>query len=185
MAESMVKNRIELAEYFNELGFKTGAEIGVAGGSFSKTLCQKIPGLKLYCIDVWEHILDDPYSPSERMMRKIRRVIKVRLKGYNVVLIKDRSLGAVKKFKDESLDFVYIDANHTFDYVIQDIIQWSAKVKKGGIVSGHDYHSPRRFGVIEAVNAYIKAHKLNLKVILHDHHAPQFNRKQGWWFFKE
>ena len=46
---------------------------------------------------------------------------------------------AVKDFKDNSIDFVYIDGNHTYDYVTQDITEWSKKVRKGGIVSGHDY----------------------------------------------
>ena len=54
---------------------------------------------------------------------------------------------AVKQFKDGSLDFVYIDGNHTFEYVINDIAEWSKKVRKGGIISGHDYwNSSEGFG---------------------------------------
>ena len=41
--------------------------------------------------------------------------------------------------EDESLDFVYIDANHAYDWVVQDIELWYPKVKKGGILWGHDY----------------------------------------------
>jgi len=46
---------------------------------------------------------------------------------------------AVEDFKDESLDFVYIDGHHGFRYVAEDLCEWTQKVKKGGIVSGHDY----------------------------------------------
>jgi hypothetical protein len=46
---------------------------------------------------------------------------------------------AVKDFEDESLDFVYIDGHHGFKWVTEDIFEWSKKVRKGGIVSGHDY----------------------------------------------
>ena len=42
-------------------------------------------------------------------------------------------------FEDESLDFIYIDANHAYDFVVEDINLWFPKLKKGGIFSGHDY----------------------------------------------
>jgi predicted O-methyltransferase YrrM len=48
-------------------------------------------------------------------------------------------LRAADDFLDNSLDFVYIDAGHRFDDVVQDIIKWTKKVRKGGIISGHDY----------------------------------------------
>lgn len=48
-----MKNRTELAKYFAELGFKTGAETGVLKGVYSKELCDMNLGLKLYCIDAW------------------------------------------------------------------------------------------------------------------------------------
>ena len=60
-------------------------------------------------------------------------------------------MDAVKDFKDESLDFVYIDANHGYESTKEDIREWSKKVKKGGIVSGHDYVKKNGYGVIEAV----------------------------------
>jgi hypothetical protein len=46
---------------------------------------------------------------------------------------------ALGDFEDESLDFVYIDGNHEFRYIAEDLFEWTKKVKKGGIVSGDDY----------------------------------------------
>lgn len=73
---------------------------------------------------------------------------------------------AVKDFTDNSLDFVYIDGNHQLQYVIEDITQWSKKLKVGGIISGHDYiyTNPRTAAgichVIYGVNAYTKAYNI-------------------------
>ena len=61
---------------------------------------------------------------------------------------------AAREVPDESLDFVYIDADHRFDYVMEDIITWSRKVRPGGIVSGHDYFRFRNTGVVPAVDVY-------------------------------
>ena len=73
------------------------------------------------------------------------------------MIIRASSMDAVRDFQPESLDFVYIDANHSFDYVMQDIIEWSRRVRKGGIVAGHDYTQKKKYEdlhVVEAVAAY-------------------------------
>ena len=54
-------------------------------------------------------------------------------------MIRCLSKNAVKLFKDESLDFVYIDANHAYDFVKEDLEMWWPKIKKGGYICGHDY----------------------------------------------
>jgi len=79
---------------------------------------------------------------------------------------------AVTYFKDETLDFVYIDANHSYESCKQDIALWWPKVKKGGIFSGHDYLNEElpegSFGVKRAVDEYIKEQKQVLFVISQD-----------------
>jgi hypothetical protein len=89
-----------------------------------------------------------------------------RLGKYNCTLRRKTSLEAVVEFPDNSLDAVFIDGNHHFDFVVQDIIAWAPKVRRGGMVSGHDYKpegsekTPIPFGVIEAVTGYTSAHKI-------------------------
>ena len=99
-------NRRELAQHFNKLGFKIGIEIGVEMGRYSKVLCEEIPGLKLYGVDCWLRNLHKKPTDEE--------VARETLKPYDCTLIKDFSVEASKQFKNGSLDFVYIDANHTF-----------------------------------------------------------------------
>jgi hypothetical protein len=58
----------------------------------------------------------------------------------NIKLIKDFSYNVVNDFADESIDFIYIDGNHSFEYVFNEINLYKPKIKKSGIISGHDYN---------------------------------------------
>lgn len=70
----------------------------------------------------------------------------------NVVnLIKAHSQDVVSKYEDESLDFCFIDGSHEYEDVKKDIQAYLKKVKKGGILAGHDYDSLWD-GVIKAVD---------------------------------
>ena len=61
------------------------------------------------------------------------------------------SAGSAARYEDLSLDWVYIDADHRYEAVRRDILAWLPKVKKGGVIAGHDYAAYPTFGVIEAV----------------------------------
>ena len=176
-------NRKDLAKYFNELGFKVGAEIGVAEGRFSEILCQEIPALKLFCIDVWQ-----PYEKSWRgknYQEDAYHQAKEKLSKYNAELIRKPSVEASLDIKDGSLDFVFIDGNHIFDHVMTDIILWSRKVKKGGIVSGHDYCFFTDSGVVEAVNIYTQVHRIELNLTSRNQKNFKDDRQPCWWFVKK
>ncbi|OGE14677.1 hypothetical protein A3F00_00680 [Candidatus Daviesbacteria bacterium RIFCSPHIGHO2_12_FULL_37_11] len=130
-------SRNDFPEFFIEMGFKTGAEIGVKTGDFSEIICRT--GLKLYGIDPYI-IYDDYVEPeTQKSLNRAMKKAADRLKAYDFTAIKKTSMGALHDFPDESLDFVYIDGNHSFKFVAEDIFEWSKKVKKGGIIAGHDY----------------------------------------------
>jgi len=156
------KTRVDLAKMFKELGYARGAEIGTARGSYAITMRLNNPNVELYCIDAWRSYkgLDD--YPDQGLLSNYYTSAKKRLGQYkNIKIINDLSMDAVKRFADNSLDFVYIDANHQFPYVAEDVFYWSKKVRKGGIVAGHDYLLERRedglVQVREVVNAYAEA----------------------------
>lgn len=179
-----LKGRVKLAEYFNKLGFKKGAEIGVAKGKFSQVLCEKIPGLTLFCIDPWLRYSLNRRSPIQEKQIKAYEEAQQRLKDYNVTFIRKFSLQAAQLFENESLDFVFIDGNHDYDFVMEDVINWTRKVRKGGIVSGHDYYNFNNSGVIEAVNDYTKYHNIKLNLTEGGRHNPRDDKKPSWWFVK-
>lgn len=167
----LIKNRIELAKYFGDQGFKKGAEIGIAEGRYSEILCQKILGLKLISVDPFYRL------GHEQKARE-------RLALFDVEIMKMTSIEASLKIPDNSLDFVFIDGAHDFDNVMLDIILWSRKVKKGGIVSGHDYYVFNG-GVIPAVNAYIEANKIDLRLTLANAAEHKDDQCPCWYFEKK
>ena len=73
---------------------------------------------------------------------------------------------AVKGFKKDTLDFVFIDGNHEFSFVLDDITKWAKVVRPGGIVFGHDY-MPDHDGVMRTVQEYITKNKIYPWFILH------------------
>jgi len=180
----LIKDRIELAEHFNKLGFKTVVEIGTADGRYAEILCQKIPMLDmLYTID--------PYIPyngnwrSQDYQNKAYQKAKSRLEKYNAQIINKTSMDALQDFDNGDIDAVFIDGDHHFDYVMEDIIAWSRKVKKGGIVSLHDYYSFSSGGVVEAVDAYVKAHNIDLQLTLKNNDGHQDDRVPCAWWIKK
>lgn len=179
-----MKNRIELAQYFAKLGFKKGAEIGVADGRYYEILCQNIPNLDLYCVDAYMAYDENSQDGNQTQQEKCYKIAQKRLSKYKVSFIRRMSLDAIKDIPDSLLDFVYIDANHKFDYAIQDIIQWTKKVRIGGIVSGHDYWSIRDFGVKDAVDSYTKSHNIKLNIIPGEDSRRLSQAAPNWWFVK-
>lgn len=165
-----------LAKWFGEWGFKIGAEIGVRVGKFSEVLCKSMPGLNLLCVDPWA--TNDYRSGmigAERQEAYYQECLK-RLAPYeSVKIMRMPSMEAVVKIPDESLDFVYIDGCHEFDYVMSDIIFWSRKVRKDGIVAGHDLYAFKRAGVVQAVNIYTHMHQI--------HEYFMTDEKEPTWFW--
>jgi len=181
-----MKNRTELAKYFAELGFDLGAEIGVAQGYYSITLCKQNPKLKLYCVDYWgpyEGYVD--FFKHEKIARYMYGEAKRNLADFNCELIQKMSVEASKDFKDGSLDFVFIDASHLYKHVKEDISAWVPKVRKGGIVAGHDYYVTKtgNRGVINAVDEYVKENGYELKLTDWDKENPSKDDRQPCWYF--
>lgn len=156
--------RKDIAQLFSELGFKTGAEIGVEKGVYSEVLAKANPQLLLYCIDPWK--VYEKYSDfkNQGQLNTNYKIAQKRLSPYNCKIIRKSTTGALPQFKMSSLDFVYIDGNHTYEYVWEDLAGWSEKVRPGGIISGHDYRARRKehVGVGEAVDKYTQERSVRL-----------------------
>ena len=145
--------RDTLAALLHELDFKVGVEIGVQRGKFSEVICKFNPQMKVYGVDPWAEYVTHPSEKhqkstqnhsSQAKLEEFHQETVKRLSPYpGYEIIREYSIDALKHFEDESIDFVYIDANHEYSFVMEDIEEWHKKVKKGGIVSGHDYYGIR------------------------------------------
>lgn len=75
-------------------------------------------------------------------------------------------MDAVDMFPDESFDWIYIDANHTYPKIKEDLKAWYLKIKKGGYICGHDYiENYKTYGVKKAVDEFIKINKLKINFL--------------------
>lgn len=172
--------RDDLANLLNELNFKIGVEIGVQRGIYSESLCRANPQMKIYGVDPWISAETEQGNPadkrtenstSQKTCDRLYREAVNRLKVYpKYHILKEYSVDAVKRFEDESLDFVYIDGNHQDDFVVQDIEVWSKKVRLGGIVSGHDYYNTiesakGQLHIENVVNKYVTEHNITPLII--------------------
>jgi len=178
-----ISRETDVPQIFKELGFKTGAEVGVYRGVYSEKLLKAIPNLKLHGIDLWD-VYRGYRDYRKHDIRNAQQEATERTKDYDCKLIKGWSNEVVKQFDDESLDFVYIDCNHSFENTVQDIALWSKKVKKDGIVYGHDFkdwsHNWRHFemGVIPAVTGWCNAYQIHPWFIIANDKHP------GWMYIK-
>jgi hypothetical protein len=153
--------RADLGPLFRELGFRRGAEIGVWRGDFSVELCRANPELHMLCVDPWTAYKEYIDHTRHDLIAGAYESAKKALAPYNATIVRQFSAEAVKGVPDESLDFVYIDGNHSFLDVVQDLEWWSRKVRLGGIVAGHDYKTFRpslNLHVVEAVHGFTQAH---------------------------
>lgn len=175
--------RSHLPELFRQWGYTTGAEIGVYCGDFSRVLCEGNPDLELLCVDRWA-----PYRSrkSGKMIfttaTRAYEAAKIQLAPFRATLIRKPSVDAARDVPDGSLDFVYLDADHWFDPVIADLQAWIPKVRKGGVVAGHDYTEKLEFDnrVSIAVKAWTQAYEIRpwyvlgrVKVMPGELHDPQ------------
>lgn len=111
------------------------AEIGSYAGVSSHLFAEAVN--HIYCIDQWQPY---PEVPLEYMIEG-ERLFNNFLKRYsNVTKVKKSSTEAAKDFENEYFDFVYIDAFHAYEAVVEDIKCWQPKIKKGGFIGGHDIH---------------------------------------------
>jgi len=149
---------------------QVGAEIGVQAGDTSFQLAEGLPELKiLWCVDAWKYYEDYEHDrvltdktggkwPDQKLLDEARATFYRRLKEFRsrgiIYVLPMFSDKAAQQIKNESLDFVFLDANHSYQYAKWDIVLWLPKVRPGGLVAGHDYNNPHnpRWGVTKAVD---------------------------------
>jgi len=174
-------DRESMYTLFAELGYTVGCEVGVEKGKNARVMFEHIPNLKLYGVDSYKQHPQASYIYhaqvrhwDEKYLANVKEQCLKRTEGRDFVLIEEFSEDGANKVEDNSLDFVYIDADHSYDMVMLDIIKWQRKIRKGGIISGHDYFyennkSGRRAKVTTAVNDYTNIHGIKFYITGEQH----------------
>jgi len=178
--EHPIKFREDLPYLLNKLGLKgCGAEIGVQEGIFSKHILDIWEGKKLYLIDAWRHFegYEDIANGDHNV--QLNALAKTFMTVYpafdRATIIRELSVEATKLFPDDFFDFVFLDANHKYENVKEDLEAWFPKIKKGGIFCGHDYldsaketNGSTEFGVKPAVDEWAIKNNLSVSSTLNE-----------------
>jgi hypothetical protein len=157
----------KIPKIINDNDYSLGVEIGVAYGGHSESILKNTNIKKLYGIDPYlnyDGYEGDGQCKEQVVMDDIFNFVKKRLSYYNdrFELVREMSNVAVEKFEDNSLDFVYIDGNHFEEYFKEDLNNWWPKIKKGGVMCGHDYEHYLFPEITNYVNYFSSNHNLEL-----------------------
>ena len=162
-----------------------GAEIGIGKGHHASFFLRELDINLVFLIDPHMAYKDERIMRELEIIKQWEKEAHERLDGYKhkIRWIKEKSADAAKRIAKNSLDFVYIDGNHTYESTAEDISLYYPKVKKGGLFSGHDYD----YGSVKkAVDEFII--KENLKLHIEDMGSGQFSgegMKYDWWTWKK
>ena len=137
-------------------------EIGVFEGNYSESIVETLTDSEIFLIDLWERQNNDffytkPEFTDSFFDKTYNNVIEKFSSNKNVNIIKKDSRYAHEDFEDGYFDWIYIDADHSYEGALRDIKNWLPKVKKGGFLSGHDFDPDGswemsvHFGVNQAV----------------------------------
>jgi hypothetical protein len=156
------------------------AEVGVHLGDFSAVILQTLNPKELHLIDPWKHEDSDAYKQAwyggvaqkgqlemdGRYQSALRRFAP-EISAGRVKVHRDFSGNALQKFPDEYFDWIYIDGNHLYEFIREDLRISFAKTKRGGFIAGDDYGEEGwwRGGVTKAVDEFLKEKPVRLVAI--------------------
>jgi len=152
-----------------------GAEIGVWRGDMAYKLLKRLQNLTLYLVDRWEAPPPDDsfYSLPTQISRlpdecfkQALTVTKQKVCRYRnrVRVLQGHSVEMAGRVEDGSLDFAFIDADHTYEGCLADIRAWYPKVRPGGLIGGHDYGRDDKGDVTGAVHGFFDPPGLPVEV---------------------
>lgn len=148
-----------------------GAEIGVLKGDNADYILKTLNMQKLYLVDLWSsYTMESNKGLMKLNFKRFYEAVQNRFsKNPNVIILKQSSSIASGWIKDYSLDFVYIDGNHQYTHVRNDLRKWYPKLKQNGTLCGHDFSNEWN-GVMDAVTEFVNRMKLTLTV-----------KETDWW----
>lgn len=148
------------------------AEIGVQRGRFAREIYRRAQPAKLHLIDCWQQQADEHYqadganvddSKQNANLTRTMQRLAAGIREGRVEIHRDYSTNVLPQFPDHYFDWVYVDANHTYDAVLADLESCLPKINPMGFIAGHDYidtpyWQQRHYGVVAAVEEFCRRH---------------------------
>lgn len=131
-------------------------ELGSFGGESGAIFASSGIFQSIELVDLWQR--PEVYKKCQRSVWRYSSFVKMH---------KSDVFEFAKKIPDSSLNFVYVDADHSYEHVSKTLPLWSRKLVPGGILGGHDYTEEFWPGVVRAVNEFREERKAGLE-IFHD-----------------
>lgn len=128
-------------------------------GKSSSYLCDLAKDrINIYIVDTWKGSKEELETAHKLATETdIYEIFLENMGDRKFTAIRKESIEASKDFEDESCDVIFIDMDHSYEGVKQDLIHWFPKVKKGGYIAGHDIYWE---GVAKAVNEFFPIEKI-------------------------
>jgi len=169
-------DRYELLKY---MPHGVVAEIGVATGRLSKIILENNKPKKLVLIDAWKNFdlgyADDNMVTEDKHESRYQSVKKMFEGNKEVSIVRDFSTAAAEKFDDNYFDWVYVDADHSYEGCLKDLQAYDSKVKQDGYIWGHDWlagtYTKKGFEVNRAVTDFVESKGYILSFITNE---PKF-----------
>ena len=151
------------------------AEIGVLHGWFSSYIWNLTRPQKLFLIDRWLSYPCYPVAQEkyDKWMRQVLRKFSFQIRERKVKVIRGCSHEVAGLFQDGMFDWIYVDADHSYEGVMKDLLSYEPKMKSNGLILGHDYWLNENSGVIEAVRDFCAQRSWRLRFTTGDY-CPSF-----------
>ena len=161
-------------------------ELGVQRGWFSKAILNLAKPSKLYLVDLWKQQPGDVYSDSanipddaqEQYYASTLELLKSEISNGIVQVIRASTVEAMRNMPPDLVDYVYVDANHSYEATLTDLTEALRIISLTGIIMGHDYchgniHG-HRWGVIQAIAFFLRKHPSLQLVCVTDDSPPTY-----------
>lgn len=140
--------REDVCSLINKYNCKRIAEVGIWRGELSRKIIEKCSPYYLLLVDplcvennkigTYQCTMGEAIKNQEELDKIAQSIYKL-----NAHFIRKTSIEAALEVPDSSLDFVFIDAIHLYEYIVEDIKTWLPKIKSGGVLAGDDYNTDK------------------------------------------
>jgi hypothetical protein len=167
----MITSRFEIEKIINPNSI--GCELGVFKGDFSDILIKSNKFIKLYLVDLFDGNVQSGDTRGNNVEiingQELHGIVLRKFKDNSkVFIVKQDSISFLLGFPNEYFDFIYIDTTHQYEQTKNELNIAFEKVKKNGIIAGHDYNQIHFHEVCDAVNEFSKDKDLKLNLTSED-----------------